>query len=128
MTDQERRRILEEARRNIDPERREAERKELAERLMDLPPEDPVAKWRSEMEAAKAIREAAEIAAAKILSWDEVDARIQAAVQAALADERKFLMTVRAVLREVQKTIGSLVRAESSSRSIDDIITRTKMN
>jgi hypothetical protein len=56
MDDQERERIISEARRNIDPVRRRTERVELAKRLMSQPLEDKVEKWKRDAEEREACR------------------------------------------------------------------------
>jgi hypothetical protein len=153
MDDEERRRIISEARQNLDPIRRKEEQAELVNRLMVMPAEDPVAKWKKDAEEIEAARERsrADLAEAKSASWNEIDARIHAAVESAVQRERAFILEVVAgalgqlsaeqhqkdrsalnreteklwsVLSEIQKTIANLNKAERRV-PIEDVIRRT---
>jgi len=58
MTNEERARIIAQAKANLAPAKLRAEREELARRTMELPMQDPVAKWRDEANEFEARRAA----------------------------------------------------------------------
>jgi hypothetical protein len=149
MTEEEREEIIEQARRNLDPRKRQEEQLELARRVMTGDGPDPVAAWKAEGEAVDAARAEAkaELLAQKTVDWSEIDARIQAA----LLQERRLIMEAvanalgtmvgeqhkkdRAVLQEetrrlwavldnVRSTIDLLNKMESSRGQVPDILRR----
>jgi hypothetical protein len=116
MDEDERERILAEARKNLDPRKRQEEQLELARRVMSLGGRDPVAEWKAEGEALDAARAAAkaELLAQKntALDWSEIDARIDAR----LAAQRQFFLNV---LKESMD--AAAVFAEAADRKLSEL-------
>src|SRR5262245_48877083 len=93
MTDEERKEIIRTARAHLDPAKRQAEQEELARRLMAMPAQDPVAKWRceaGELEAQRAAikrRTRAATAAEQAAGWE-------AWIRGQLTEQKEFLIEI----------------------------------
>src|SRR6476659_9331960 len=114
MDEEERERILAEARKNLDPRRRQEEQLELARRVMAGDGPDPIAAWKAESEALDAARAAAkaELQSANQVNWSEIDARIDAR----LAAQRQFFLDI---LKESMD--AAAVFAEAADRKLSEL-------
>ncbi|HEY7413913.1 MAG TPA: hypothetical protein VH593_01875 [Ktedonobacteraceae bacterium] len=123
-----RQRIIEETLQNLDPTKRKEEQSELAQRLMDVPVPDPVARWQRDAAAEEHKRaHAKQELHTREQAMSDTSADWSQWVRQQIANEHEFMMAIvgaamgqndEALCQEVQGKINELRREISHLREM----------